>query len=96
MAAKTTKTTAGKGGATTKTGAGAAMAERSKDAQKQKTGKAASNTAKTAAAKTPPKSRKAAADEPSIASRVLRKVKETASSAVARATSTIGKGDRKT
>jgi hypothetical protein len=96
MAAKTRKTTAGKGDARTKTGAGAAMAERSKDAQKRSTGNTAEKPPKTAAAKTPARSPKAAPDEPSIASRVLRKVKETASSAVARATSTIGKRDRKT
>jgi hypothetical protein len=95
MAAKTRKTTAGKGGARAKAGAGAATAERSKDAQKQSFGKAAPKPAKTTAAARPAKPPKAATGEPSIASRVLRKAKETASSAVARAASAIGKDGRK-
>ena len=90
MAARTRKAPASKGASRAKTGAGAAMAERSKDAQKQAFGKAAPKAVKAAGAK-PAKPRKADAGQPSIASRVLRKVRETASGAVSRAASVLGK-----
>ena len=78
-----------------KTGAGAAVAERSKDAKKT-FGKAAPKTVKPATASKPAKAPKAkAADgKPSMATRVMRKVKKTASGAVAMAASVIGKGSK--
>lgn len=121
MATKAKKAPVSKGKATeSKTGAGAAMAERSKDA-KATFGKAApktvkpeaaakpaasaksssekSSTAKSTAAKSPsPKpaaKTKAPSDSPSIAKRVMRKVKETATGAVAMAASVIGKDEKK-
>lgn len=83
-----------------KTGAGAAMAERSKDAKKPSFGTAAPKSVK-APVKTPAKAmpaakpstaaKKSASDKPSMASRVIRKVKDTASGAVAMAASAIGR-----
>jgi hypothetical protein len=89
-----------------KSGAGAAMAERSKDA-KASFGKAAPKTvkspaaAKSPAAKSTAKPAKAAAPaktakaSPSLATRVMRKVKDTAEGAVTMAASVIGKGGPK-
>lgn len=91
-----------------KTGAGAAVAERSKDA-KQAFGKAAPKSvkpaatakaapaAKTAAPKSTskPAAKQAEAESPSMAKRVIRRVKQTASDAVAMAASVIGKDDKK-
>ena len=94
MATTTKKAAPKKGKALqSKTGAGAALAERSKDA-KATFGKAAPKTVKSAAAAKPSKSvktPKAAAEKPSMATRVMRKVKKTASGAVAMAASVIGK-----
>jgi hypothetical protein len=98
-----------------KTGAGAAVAERSKDA-KNAFGKAAPKTVKPATpakaaapakaapaakaaakteAKPAAKPKKAAGEAPSMAKRVMRKVKETATGAVAMAASVIGKDEKK-
>jgi hypothetical protein len=77
-----------------KTGAGAALAERSKDAKKT-FGKSAPKTVKPAATSKPSKTVKPkAAAKPSIASRVMRKVKDTASGAVAMATSVMSKDSK--
>jgi hypothetical protein len=106
MATTTRKAPPKKGKAIeSKTGAGAAIAERSKDSKKPTFGKAAPKTvkpatpksaaakpAKPAAAKAAAKPAKiSTAEEPSIATRVMRKVKNTASGAVAMAASVIGK-----
>ena len=95
MAATTRKKSAPKKSSTaSKPGAGAAVAERSKDADKKAFGKAAPKTVKPAAAaksKTMKPAKKASEDGPSIASRVIRKVKKTASGAVAMAGSVIGR-----
>lgn len=106
MAATTKKAAPKKGKALeSKTGAGAAIAERSKDAKKPAFGKAAPKTVKPTAQKSAaakpakPAAPKAAAkpansaiaEGPSIATRVMRKVKNTASGAVAMAASVIGK-----
>jgi hypothetical protein len=96
-----------------KTGAGAAVAERSKDA-KPTFGKASPKTvkqaapakaaapaakpaasAKTASKPTAKAAPKKASEGPSMAKRVVRKVKEAASGAVAMAASVIGKDDKK-
>lgn len=74
-----------------KSGAGAAIAERSKDSTKKTFGKAAPKTVKPAAAAAKTKATRKA-DSPSIAARVLRKVKQTAGEAVAIAGSVIGRG----
>ena len=79
-----------------KTGAGAAVAERSKDAKKT-FGKAAPKMVKSPAASKPSKTAKAkapAGSKPSMATRVMRKVKSTATGAVAMAASAIGKGSK--
>ncbi len=78
-----------------KTGAGAAIAERSKDAKKPSFGTAAPKTVKAPAkaapsAKTAP-AKKSVSDKPSMAARVMRKVKDTASVAVGMAASAIGR-----
>ena len=102
MATTTKKAPPKKGKAIeSKTGAGAAIAERSKDTKKPTFGKAAPKTVKPAAPKSAAaKTAKPAARQtcqiryrrgPSIATRVMRKVKNTASGAVAMAASVIGK-----
>jgi hypothetical protein len=85
----------------TKSGAGAAIAERSKDA-KQSFGKAAPKRVKSPAAKastaakpsSPAKSAspaKASADKPSMAAQVMRRVKDTATIAVGMAAAIVGR-----
>jgi hypothetical protein len=106
MATTTKKASPKKGKAVEpKTGAGAAVAERPKDAKKPTFGKAAPKTVKPAAPKlvaaklAKPAAAKASvkpatsatAEGSSIATRVMRKVKNTASGAVAMAASVIGK-----
>ena len=79
-----------------KAGAGAAIAERSKDSKKQAFGKAKPKRVDPAAgpvATMPAKSELAGG--PSIASRVIRGVKKTASGAVAMAAAIIGKDGAK-
>jgi hypothetical protein len=98
MATTTTKKAAPKKSKAmeSKTGAGAAVAGRSKDAKKT-FGKAAPKTVKPTApkpAKTLKASKAAAASKPSMASRVIRKVKKTATGAVAMAASIIGKDSK--
>jgi hypothetical protein len=84
-----------------KSGAGAAIAERSKDAKKPSFGTAAPKSVK-AAAPTKATSKPASAnpstaakstsgDKPSMAARVMRKVKDTATIAVGMAASAIGR-----
>ena len=79
-----------------KTGAGAAVAERSKDAKKT-FGKAAPKTVKPDTASKPAKSHEGegrGCSKPSMATRVMRKVKKTATGAVAMAASVIGKDSK--
>ena len=94
MATKAKKAAPKKSGATqSKAGAGPAIAARSKDAKKT-FGKAAPKTVKPATAKTsakPAKPAVTAAEKPSVASRVMRRVTKTATGAVAMAASVIGK-----
>ena len=85
-----------------KSGAGAAIAERSKDAKKQNFGKASPKRVKSPAAKTsttakasspattssPPM---AAGDKPSLAARVMRKAKDAATIAVGMAATVVGR-----
>lgn len=86
----------------TKAGAGAAIAERSKDAKKPGFGKAAPKSVKSPAAKSssPAKSAssaksaspaKVSAEKPSMAARVMRRVKDTATIAVGMAASIVGR-----
>lgn len=93
MAAKPKKT-GSKSATTGQTGAGAAAAERPKDAGKETFGKAAPKRVKAAAPAKPEKAARTAA-KPSIAKRVMRKVKETASGAVELAASVVGRGSSK-
>jgi hypothetical protein len=80
-----------------KTGAGAAVAARSKDAKKT-TAKAAPKAGKSAAASKPAAktAKPKVSAKPSVASRVIGKVKKTATGAVAMATSVIGKDGKST
>ena len=108
MATTKKKATPRKSGkAQAKSGAGAAIAERSKDAKKPSFGTAAPKTVKPAAptkqpAKTAPAAkasapaRSSASDKPSMAARVMRKVKDTASIAVGMAASAIGRDGKET
>ena len=102
MATKPKKAAPKKSKATeSKTGAGPAVAARSKDASKA-FGKAAPKTVKPAVAARssakPAKSAKSAPDKPSMAKRVIRKVTKTATGAVtgavAMAASVVGKSDK--
>ena len=97
MATMTKKAAPKKSKATqSKTGAGPAIAERSKDAKKT-FGKAAPKTVASAAPSKSSKTTKAkapASSKPSMATRVMRKVKSTATGAVAMAASAIGKGGK--
>ncbi len=81
-----------------KSGAGAAIAERSKDAKKPSFGTAAPKSVKAAApaksqAKPAPAGKPStpAGDKPSMAARVMRRVKDTATIAVGLAASAIGR-----
>ena len=103
MATNKKKAAPGKSGKTqAKSGAGAAIAERSKDAKKPTFGTAAPKSVKAATpAKSPAKpapaakastpAKKPAGDKPSMAARVMRKVKDTATIAVGMAASAIGR-----
>ena len=86
-----------------KTGAGAAIAERSKDAKKPGFGKAAPKSVKSPAAKagSPAKAKaaspaKTSADKPSMAARVIRRVKDTATIAVGMAAAAVGRDGKET
>ena len=88
MAATTRKKSAPKKSSTaSKPGAGAAVAETSKDATRRRSARPLQTVKPAAAAKskTMKPAKKASEDGPSIASRVIRKVKKTASGAVAMA-----------
>ena len=91
--------------AESKSGAGAAIAERSKDAKKQSFGKAApksvkspaakaSTTAKTASPVKTASPAKTSGDQSSIAARIMHRVKDTATIAVGMAASIMGRDDK--